>query len=433
MSTNKDLLKFIRNSATAFQAVETVKGMLKEKGFSELREGDSWEIEKKGKYYTTRNDSSLIAFEIPEGEASGFMMAAAHGDNPNFKIKENAETKNDVYIRLSTEGYGGGILSTWLDRPLSVAGRLIVKDGKGFRTELVDLRDPVLLIPNLCIHLSRDIASPAGGNSLNPAVDMVPLFRDAKGEGVPFRKLVADKAGVEEEDILSTDLFIYNPQEGVEWSDYISSPRLDDLQSAFALLKGFLTSKAKKAVAVYCLFDNEEVGSGTKQGAASTFLSDVLDRISDALGKNGEEKRRMIAHSFMVSCDNGHAVHPNHPEKADPNHSPRMNEGIVLKYNASQRYTTDAVSAAVFRLICEEAKVPCQMYANRADQRGGGTLGNISTTQVSVNTVDIGLAQLAMHSCFETAGARDTDYLVKAMAVYFTKALEITENGYSLK
>lgn len=429
MSTNKDLLKFIRNSATAFQAVETVKEMLNDKGFTELREGDSWKIEKKGKYYTTRNDSSLIAFEIPSGEADAFMMAAAHGDNPNFKIKENAELKGETYIRLSTEGYGGGIYSTWLDRPLSVAGRLIVKDGKGFRTQLIDMKDPVVMIPNLCVHLNRDINS---GHNFNPAVDMVPLFRDAKGEGVSFRKLVADKAGVEEGDILSTDLFIYNPQEGIEWSDYISSPRLDDLQSVFALLKGFLAAKTKKAVAVYCLFDNEEVGSGTKQGAASTFLSDVLERISDALGKNREDRRRMLAHSFMVSCDNGHAIHPNHPEMADPNHNPKMNQGIVLKYNASQRYTTDAVSAAVFKLICEEAKVPCQMYANRADQRGGGTLGNISTTQVSVNTVDIGLAQLAMHSSYETAGAKDTDYLIKAMTVYYGKSIKVTENGYEI-
>ena len=429
MSVNRELLDFIKRSPTAFQAVATAEDALRQKGFNELRESDKWVLEKNGKYYTKKNGSSLIAFEIPEGDFSGFMMTAAHGDNPSFKIKENAEQKNDVYVRLSTESYGGGIYSTWLDRPLSVAGRIIVRDGNGFSTKLVDMEKPVAVIPNLCIHFNRDANT---GLNLNPAVDMVPLLKDA-GDGKSFREMIAEKAGVKEEDILSTDLFLYNPQEGIEWSDYISSPRLDDLQSAFALLKGFIKSKPSKAVKVYCLFDNEEVGSGTKQGAASTFLSDVLERIADCFGLTKEERIRKLACSFMVSCDNGHAVHPNHPEFSDPNHAPRMNKGVVIKYNASQRYTTDAVSAAMFRLVCEKANVPVQMFFNRADIRGGGTLGNISTTQVSVNTVDIGLAQLAMHSSFETAGAKDTEYLVKAITAFYGKQFIQTENGYTLE
>lgn len=427
MSINRELLDFIKRSPTAFHAVDTAETILRENGFTEIPESDAWSIDRGGKYFTKRNGSSLIAFSVPEGETAGFMMAAAHADNPSFKVKENEELKSEIYIRLSTEGYGGGIHSSWMDRPLSAAGRIMVRVENGFEVRLVDMKEPVALIPNLCIHFNRDVNK---SFEYNAAVDMVPLFRDADGSCPSFRRMIADKAGVREEDILSTDIFLYNPQDGIEWNDYISSPRLDDLQSAYALLKGFVQADPGKAVTVYCLFDNEEVGSGTKQGAASTFLSDVLERIAGALGMSGEERIRALRSSFMISCDNAHAEHPNHPEFRDPNHSPRMNGGIVIKYNASQHYTTDAVSAAVFKLLCEQAGVPCQRFANRADLRGGGTLGNISTTQVSVNTVDIGLAQLAMHSCYETAGAKDTEYLVKAMALYFSSSISAADSGY---
>ena len=429
MSINKELIQFIRESGTAFQAVATVENMLKKEGFTSLMESEAWELKKGGKYYTKRNDSSLIAFAVPEDNFKGFMMSAAHADNPCYKVKENEELEGSVYIRLSTEEYGGSIHSTWMDRPLSTAGRLIVRTKSGFKTVLVDVKEPIAMIPNLCIHMNRDVNK---SFEYNNAVDMIPLYRDADGQVPAFREMVAAKAGVKAEDIISTDMYLYNPQEGIEWGDYLSSPRLDDLQSAFGLVKGFIESSAEKAINIYCLFDNEEVGSTTKQGAASTFLMDVLDRICSSFGYSKDEKIRMLANSFMISCDNAHAEHPNHPEIRDPNHSPRMNGGIVIKYNAAQHYTTDAVSASVFKLVCEKAGVPYQMFANRADQRGGGTLGNISTSQVSVNTVDIGIAQLAMHSSFETSGAKDTEYLVNAMKTYYGSALEVTEDGVEL-
>jgi aspartyl aminopeptidase len=248
-----------------------------------------------------------------------------------------------------------------------------------------------------------------------------------------LKKRVAEVIGVSEEDILTTDLFLYNPQAGVEWSGYISAPRLDDLQCAFSSLTAFLDAGRREVqpdtVPVFCLFDNEEVGSQTKQGAASTFLYDTLSRVMDSCGFTRDELSRKLASSFLVSCDNAHGVHPNHPEYQDKNHAVYMNGGVVVKYNANQRYTTDGVSAALFGLICEKAGVPVQRYANRADMPGGSTLGNIANTQVSLNTVDIGLAQLAMHSAYETAGARDTELMVKALTAFFLSRITAEGGG----
>jgi aspartyl aminopeptidase len=266
------------------------------------------------------------------------------------------------------------------------------------------------------------------GMSFNAAVDMLPLYGLENAAG-SFRKRIAEAAGAAEEDILTTDLFVYNPQKGAEWGGMISAPRLDDLQCAFAALEGFLQAKPAESMPVYCLFDNEEVGSQTKQGAASTFLRDVLTRVCEASGMTPADFRRAVANSFLVSCDNAHACHPNHPEYSDKNHKVFMNKGIVIKYNANQRYTSDAVSAALFREVCREADAPVQMYANRADMPGGSTLGNIANTQVSLNTVDIGLPQLAMHSCYETAGVKDLDYLIKAMTVFFSSSLTTESDG----
>ena len=295
-------------------------------------------------------------------------------------------------------------------------------------TRLVDLSDPCAIIPNVAIHMNRNAND---GMSYNPAVDMIPLCGEASDAGM-LRKKVAEAIGVSEEDILTTDLFLYNPQRGVEWNGYVSAPRLDDLQCAFASLTAFVEAgktAAPNAVPVFCLFDNEEVGSQTKQGAASTFLFDTLNRLCEAMGLTATDMNRKLSSSFLVSCDNAHAVHPNHPEYKDANHAVYMNGGIVVKYNANQRYTTDGISAALFGLICEVAGVPIQRYANRADMPGGSTLGNIANTQVSLNTVDIGLAQLAMHSAYETAGARDTALMVKALTRFFVSAIVAEGNG----
>jgi len=418
---NQALLDYISASPTAFHAVAHTAETLAAAGYTHLNESDVWSLEAGKGYYVTRNGSSLIAFRIPGGEYRGFMMTASHCDSPCFKIKENGELADEHYVRLSTEKYGGMLCASWMDRPLSVAGRVTVRTETGLETRLVNLKDTTVLIPNVAIHMNREAND---GMKYNPAVDMLPLY-GVKAEKGSLRARAAACAGVEEKDVITTDLFVYNPQPGTVWSGYVSAPRLDDLQCAFSALSAFMAAGESRSVPVYCLFDNEEVGSQTKQGAASTFLADVLARIAgseDAL-------RRCVANSFLVSCDNAHAVHPNHPEYMDKNHAVYMNEGVVIKYNANQRYTSDAVSAAVFRLVCEGVEVPVQMYANRADMPGGSTLGNIANTQVSLNTVDIGLPQLAMHSSYETAGAADTEYMVRALTAFYGKSFCMERDG----
>lgn len=427
---NKELFDFIDNSPTPFHAVDNIAKKLCENGYTHLSESEKWDLRPGCGYFVTRNMSSIIAFSIPSADYAGFMLSASHCDSPAYKIKDNAELRDGTYLRLSTEGYGGMICSTWLDRPLSVAGRVTVRTPDGIRAKLVDFKGFTAVIPNLAIHFNRQMNE---GVSYNQAVDMVPLFDD-EGNGKSFRERLAELAGVPEKDILSTDLIIYNAEKGCEWNSYISSPRLDDLQCAFATLEGFLSAEPVSSVPVYCCFDNEEVGSHTKQGAASTFLEDTLKRISGSFGKTETEHRIAVSNSMMLSCDNAHALHPNHPEKHDRNHSVYMNKGIVIKYNASQKYTSDSISSGLFQVICEKAGVPFQKFTNRADIAGGSTLGNIANTHVSLNTVDIGLPQLAMHSAYETAGAKDTEYMARALRIFFQSSLTMESDGtYTIK
>lgn len=422
---NRELLQFIEDTPTAFHAVENASKMLLDAGYVALNESESWNLEHGKKYFVARNGSSLIAFKVPQGDLTSFMITASHGDSPCFKIKENSELKDANFTRLSTEKYGSLLFSTWLDKVLSVAGKVTVRTANGIRFENVDLKENVALIPNVALHMNRD----ANDNMcFNPAVDMIPLY-----SGKSLMERIAEKIGVTVEDIVSTDLFLYNPQKPIEWGEYISAPRLDDLQCAYACLKAFISSNDAENVSVYCLFDNEEVGSETKQGAASTFLFDTLKRLTRTLGLNGVEYRKMVANSCMLSCDNAHALHPNHPEYVDKNHTSKMNGGVVIKYNANQRYTSDSVSAAIVKIVCESVNVPYQYYANRADMHGGFTLGNIANTHVSLNTVDIGLAQLAMHSAYETAGAKDTEYMITAVKKFYETVLRSTENGIEIK
>ncbi len=431
---NNALFSYIAASPTAYNAVSHTAELLEAAGYTPLCESRDWTLTAGQGYYVTRNGSSLIAFRMPAGDFSGFMMTAAHGDSPCFKIKENAELSDGHHLRLSVERYGGMLCATWLDRPLAIAGRVTVRTGTGLTVKTVNLADTTAVIPTVAIHMNR---SANEGATYNAAVDMIPLLGEASEAGL-LRRRVAEAAGVTEEDILTTDLFLYNPQAGMAWNGYISAPRLDDLQCAFASLTAFMESgkseKSPASVPVYCLFDNEEVGSTTKQGAASTFLYDVLSRISAASGLDAVAMARRLAGSFLVSCDNAHAVHPNHPEYQDKNHAVYMNGGVVIKYNANQKYTSDAVSAGIFGLICEGAGVPVQRYANRADMAGGSTLGNIANTQVSLNTVDIGLPQLAMHSAYETAGDKDTAYMVKALTAFFESEIIMNADGvYEIK
>jgi Aspartyl aminopeptidase len=416
------LMSFIKKSPTPFHAVENIGGILRENGFQRLEESGKWEVRPGGKYYVTRNDSSIIAWRAGEELEEGyrFKVAASHSDSPTFKIKENAElTVKDKYMKLNTEGYGGMLCAAWFDRPLSVAGRAVIKENNGYTTRLINIDRDLLMIPNMAIHMNREINE---GYAYNRQTDMLPLFGGSGCKKGDFKKLIADELGVAEEEIYGTELYLYNRMKPSVWgadNEYISCPQLDDLQCAYTSLKGFLSGADKHAVNVYACFDNEEVGSGTKQGAASTFLADVLYRINLSLKKDEEEFYRAAALSFMISCDNAHAVHPNHPDKTDQENCVYMNEGIVIKSHAGQKYTSDAVSIAIFRGICKEAGVPVQFFANRSDMAGGSTLGNIAMSQVSMDCVDIGLPQLAMHSCYETAGVKDSCYMVKAMEKFF--------------
>lgn len=424
----KEMLEFIEKSPTCFQTIRNVRQRLEKEGFQELVETQVWKLDEGKGYYVTRNDSSLIAFRVPgnrevkEKHPTGFHIVAAHSDSPTFKIKENPEISvEDHYIKLNTEKYGGMILSTWMDRPLSVAGRIAVREKNGVVTKLVHIDKDLLVIPNVAIHMNRDMNK---GVEYNPQIDLLPLYADgteSQGKGA-LLKLVAREAGVAENAILGHDLFLYVHDKGRilgENGEFVLSSRLDDLQCVYTAVQAFAESTPKEYIDVCAIFDNEEIGSGTKQGADSTFLEDTLSRVAEAFGIKDAAYKQLLAGSFLISADNAHAVHPNHPEKADPTNRPYLNGGVVIKYHGAQKYTTDAVSAAYMKAICMEAGVPYQTYANRADIPGGSTLGNISTAHVSVPSVDIGLPQLAMHSAVETAGVLDTEYGIRALRYFY--------------
>ena len=419
------LKAFLDASHSVYHAAKNIADVLENAGYTRLYEADKWELSAGGKYYLVRGGTAVLAFRIPEGEPAGFMMTASHSDRPTFKVKENGVLEGK-YTRLATEKYGGMLMAPWLDRPLSIAGRAMVETEQGLEARLVDIDRDLLLIPNVAIHMNR---SANEGYKWNPAVDTLPLMggKDAKGK---LEAILEEAAGGK---VLGHDLYLYIRQKAAVWGveeEYISSAALDDLECAWCCTQGFLQAEPAESVPVLCVFDSEEVGSSSVQGAASDLLESALSRICGALGW---DLPRMLASSFMVSADNAHAQHPNHPEFADAANAPVMNGGIVLKFNASQRYCTDGVAAAVLRSVCGKAGVPVQTYCNRADVPGGSTLGNISLAHVSVPTADIGLAQLAMHSCYETAGVQDALYLEAAMAAFYSMRLQRKGDDWNLR
>ena len=419
------LLQFLDASPSVYHAAANIENELKNAGYARLDEAEKWELIPGGKYYLTRGGSAVLAFRVPQGTPKGFMMSASHSDRPTFKVKENGEL-GGAYTRLATEKYGGMIISTWLDRPLSIAGRVLVETENGVESKLVNIDRDLLLIPNVAIHMNRQIND---GYKWNPAVDTNCLLGGKAAAG-KLNELLEKEAGGK---ILGHDLYLYVRQKATVWGieeEYLCAPALDDLECAWSCTQGFLNASESTAIPVLCVFDSEEVGSNSVQGAASMLLQSTLERICAALGL---ETAQMLASSFMISADNAHAIHPNHPELADAANAPVLGGGVVLKFNASQRYTTDGISAAVLRSVCKKAEIPVQTFYNRADMPGGSTLGHISLTHVSVPTADIGLAQLAMHSAYESAAVSDAIALEKAMAVFYSSALEMKETGFCLK
>ena len=419
------LRAFLDQAHSVYHAQQGLVQQLKAAGFQPLQEQETWQIAPGGRYYVTRGDAAVMAFRVPQGVPTGFMMSASHLDRPCFKVKENGELTG-TYTRLAVERYGGMILSTWLDRPLSIAGRVAVQTEQGIRTQLVDIDQDLLLIPNVAIHMNRQVND---GYKWNPAVDLLPLLGGKEAAG-RLEAMLEEQAGGK---ILGRDLYLYIRQKSSVWGvnqEYLSSAALDDLECAWACAQGFLEAADSQAISVLCLFDSEEVGSGSVQGAGSTLLADTLHRICQA---GGWDLRQLLAQSFLVSADNAHALHPNHPEFSDAANAPVMGGGVVIKHNASMSYCTDGVAAGLFRSICQRAEAAAQSYYNRADLPGGSTLGHISLAHVSVPTVDIGLAQLAMHSSFETGAISDIEALVKAMTALYSTALEVRGQEYILR
>lgn len=425
----QELIDFIKKSPSCYHVIHNIAAELEEAGYEQLNEAKEWTLHKGGRYFVTRNQSSLIAFMLPEDTMGGFLICASHSDSPTFKLKSNYEmTVDDRYLKLNVEKYGGMICSTWLDRPLSVAGRVVVNRGDGIESVLVNLDRDLCLIPNLAIHMNRQINE---GYAYNAQKDMLPLLGEGTAKG-KLKELLAGAAGVEEEALLGYDLFLYLREDGRIWGaeqEFYSSPKIDDLQCAFASKEAFLQAENTGMSKVLAVFDNEEVGSGTKQGAKSTFLSDVLARIQEGLSLTKGESIRQIASSMMLSADNGHALHPNHTDKADPTNAPRLNGGVLIKYNANQKYTTDGIAEALFKKLLQKEEIPYQEYTNRSDIAGGSTLGNLSNEKISLNTVDMGAAQLAMHSAYETGGTKDTLSLVDGIRIFYESRIQMEEDG----
>jgi aspartyl aminopeptidase len=423
----EDLIDFIYGSPSAFHAVDNIKTILNKKGFIELNECDRWEIQKGGRYFVSRNDSAIISFTVGNGIVAkkGFKIIGAHTDSPSFRIKPSPEIKSEgKYMKLNTEVYGGPILNTWMDRPLSLAGRVTVKgDNILFpNTMLINIKKPILIIPNLAIHMNRNINK---GVELNKQIDLLPLMsmvNTSLEEDNILIKTIAKELEIKESDILDFDLYLYEFQKGNIIglnNEFVSCSRLDDLEMLHAGLYSFVNSNITDSTNVLVCFDNEEVGSETKQGADSEFLANVLERIVLCFGGDRQDYFRALNKSFMISADSAHAVHPNKGEKSDPTNRPIINEGPVIKVSSQQKYTSDSNSIGVYEAICRQCSVPVQKFVNRSDEVGGSTIGPISSSHISIRSVDIGTPLLAMHSIRELCGVLDHYYVEKTFEEFY--------------
>ena len=411
----ENMLDFIYNSPTQFNAVEVSAEMLEKNGFEKLNPKENWKLEVGKKYYTTKNSSALVAFKVnsDEIEKEGFRIIGSHTDSPGFRIKPNAEMEScGAYLKLNTEGYGGMILSTWLDRPLAMAGRVFLRGENPFKPaeKIVNINKPVCIIPNLAIHMNRSIND---GYKYNKQTDMLPLvglINEQLEKDNYMVKLLASELDVEVEEIIDFDIFLYEYEKGCFTGaneEFISTGRLDNLSMYYSSVEALLDSNSKSGISIAVGFDNEEVGSSTKQGADSNMLLNILERICISLGKDRQQFFEAIENSFIISSDLAHAVHPNVNGMADPTNRPVMGKGPVIKVHAGQAYTSDGYSISVYKEICRECGVEYQEFVNKSDQRGGSTIGPISSTHIDIPSVDIGAPILSMHSIRELGCSED--------------------------
>lgn len=430
MNYREGFVDFLNKSSSTYHAVSEVERQLIEAGFIKLKENTTWILENNRYYYVVKNQSSLIAFKIPEiANVKSVNIIVSHSDSPSLKIKPVADIKDEHYNRINVEIYGGALLSTWLDKPLGIAGRVTVKENGALTSKLVDFEKDMAIIPNVAIHQN---SAANDGYKWDKQVDLVPIMGLKPTEDY-FNNLLSKKLLVKKEDILAHDLHFYNRQKAILWGEnqeFISSGKLDNLESVYTSLQAFLLGYSKNSLNVLGIFDHEEIGSRTKQGMASNFLSDVIERVFNSFYYVNSDIKAILANSFLVSADNGHAVHPNHPEMYDSTSKSYLNKGVVIKTSAAQRYVSDSITIAIAKELCHKAEVPYQLFANRNDSRGGATQAATGSVHLPINMVDVGLAQLAMHSTYETCGSYDVDYMIKFMLEFYNSTITVDDNRY---
>lgn len=412
--TTQRMLEFIQESPCSYFAVDSVRKRLQANGFREVKEAESWTLSPGECCYVIRG-GSVFSFRLPAKKPRRLRITASHSDSPTLKLKPGKAMLSGSFVRLNIEKYGGVVLPSWIDRPLSLAGRVFVREGARIAMKLVYPDRDLLMIPSLAPHIST------GERELSAQNHMLPIL-SADGDELALDRVLVE-CGVDPKSVLGMDLFIVSRLKPTVWGvnrEFVSAPRLDDLASVYCTLEGFLASEAEDDALLHCVFDNEEVGCKSKQGADSSFLRDVIDRICCAYSMDADARCAMLADSLFLSADNAHASHPAYPGASDPVNRPKLNGGVVLKYQAGQKYATDGYTAAVLHCLSADHEIPLQDYTNHSDLRGGYTLGNISNSHVSMHTADVGIAQLAMHSSYETMGADDPAWMSKLSKVFYT-------------
>lgn len=425
----REVIEFIDESPSTYHVVKNCSDILDENGFERIMPREKWEIKKGGKYFLKKSSSTIIAFTVGENfdVKKGFKIFGAHTDSPCFRIKPSPEIVTENVVRLNTEVYGGPILSTWFDRPLSIAGRVIVKGENSFfpRTVKIKIDEPLLTIPNLAIHQNREVNNGVKIDKQNDVLPVISLInKNFEREGY-LERVILEKTGIKKEDIIDFDLYLYATEKGCLLGaneEFMSSPKIDNLASVYTGLIGLLEAEENQdRINIFVAFDNEEIGSATKQGADSNYLLNTLERISLALGLSRGDFLQMLESSYILSADAAHAAHPAHLGKTDPTNRGKINEGISIKISAKQKYTSDGYSIAVIKQLIEGTEIQIQPFVNESNELGGSTIGPISSTHLDIDGVDLGVPMLAMHSVRELCGIFDVFYLKELAKEFFSK------------